>query len=164
MRRLFMPVGLALVVVAGLGIAALVSAAGQRPMNGQIALFGGPTGDSSCGAEAVTIELAGDGTLAHLGKTSITASNCAGAELETGDAPIFEGSATFVAADGSTIQVSYEGSQEAPVGFVAEFTTTHTILGGSGRFEGAAGEWLIDGTVDLSTGVLLGDVSGWLSY
>ena len=163
MRRLLMLAAIAAALVAMLGIYGFASAAGQRPMNGQIELWGGPTGDG-CDAGSIRIDLAGTGNLAHLGQVQVTATNCTGGELESGEADISQGSATFTAADGSTITVEYSGAQEAPDDNVAEFTTTHTITGGTGRFANAAGTWTIAGTVDLSIGQLLGDVSGWLSY
>lgn len=162
MRRLVVPAVLALTAVAVVGAYALVSAGGQRPMNGQIELFGGPVGQ--CDANSVRIELAGTGTVAHLGRVEVEAANCTGGDLETGEAEISAGSATFTAADGSTITVVYSGTQQAPNGTIAEYTTTHTVTGGTGRFAGASGTWTIAGTVDLSAGRLLGDVSGWLSY
>jgi len=163
MRRLLLPAVLAMAGVAAIGVYVFASAAGQRPMNGQIELLGGPTG-AACDANSIRIELAGTGTMAHLGRVQVTAANCTGAELEGGEAEISEGTATFTAADGSTINVTYSGQQDAPDGAIAAYTTTHTVTGGTGRFASAAGTWTIAGTVDLSIGQLLGDVSGWLSY
>ena len=163
MRRLFMVAALAATFVAVLGAYGFVSAAGQRPMNGQIELWGGPTGEG-CDANSIRISLAGTGNLAHLGRVQVTATNCTGGTLENGEADISQGSATFTAADGSTISVDYSGAQGAPDGAVASYTTTHTVTGGTGRFADAGGTWTIAGTVDLSIGQLLGDISGWLSY
>jgi len=163
MRRFVLPAALAVAVVAAVGIYAFVAAGAQRPMNGQIELWGGPTGEA-CDANSIQISLAGTGTLAHLGRVTVDATNCTAGELESGAADISGGTATFTAADGSTIAVTYSGQQDAPDGFVAAYTTTHTVTGGTGRFADASGTWTIAGTVDLSVGQLLGDVSGWLSY
>lgn len=163
MRKFLVPGILAVAIVAVVGVYAFVSAGGQRPMNGQIELWGGPNGEN-CDATSIVIELAGTGTLAHLGQTQITARNCNAGNLEVGPADILAGTSTFVAADGSTITATYDGRNEAPQGTVSEYTTTHTVTGGTGRFANASGTWTIAGTVDISTGQLLGDVSGWLSY
>ena len=163
MRKLLIPTVLALAALGAVGVYALVSAGAQRPMSGRIELTGGPTGDA-CSAGAIQIALAGEGTLAHLGKVQVTATNCTGGSLETGQADISAGTATYTAADGSTITTSYLGRQEAPDGSVAAYTTTHTVTGGTGRLASAAGTWTVAGTVDLSIGRLLGDVSGWLNY
>ena len=132
-------------------------------LSSQIELSGGPTGDS-CGADAIRIALAGSGTLAHLGRVEVTATNCTGGSLQVGEADITAGTATYTAADGSTITTSYTGHQQVPDGAVASYTTTHTVTGGTGRLANAAGTWVVSGTVDLSIGLLLGDVSGWLTY
>jgi len=163
MRKFLLPGILAVAIVAVVGVYAFVSAGAQRPMNGQIELWGGPNGED-CDAESIEITLAGTGTLAHLGRTDITARNCSVGDLSIGPALIRGGTATLTAADGSTITVTYEGNQEAPEGNLTEFTTTHTVTGGTGRFANASGTWNIAGTVDLSTGQLLGEVSGWLGY
>jgi hypothetical protein len=163
MRKLVLPTLIAVAAVAAVGGYALVSAGAQRPMNGSIELHGGPTGEA-CDAESILIELVGNGTMTHLGQVQISAHNCTGATLESGDAEISDGIATYTAADGSTITVEYSGRQEPPAGAIAEYTTTHVVTGGTGRLANAAGTWTVAGTVDLSVGTLLGDVSGWLSY
>ena len=163
MRKAILPAVLAIAAIGVVGVYALASASGQRPMNGRLELSGGPTG-AACDANSIRIDLSGTGTLAHLGQAEVTASNCTGGDLEAGEADITGGNATYVAADGSTITASYSGHQEAPQGSVAEYTTTHTITGGTGRFANATGTWTVAGTVDLSVGLLLGEVSGWLSY
>jgi hypothetical protein len=163
LRRLALPLAVGLALLAAVGVYALVQAGAQRPMSGQIALAAGPDG-SACDSERIVILLEGSGNLTHLGKTTITARNCAGIGLETGASEISDGNSTFTAADGSTITATYEGSQTAPVDGVAQFTTTHTIVAGTGRFAGASGQWTIAGTVSLNTGELLGDVDGWISY
>lgn len=71
---------------------------------------------------------------------------------------------TLAAADGSTLTLSYEGTQSAPAGGVASFFHTDTVIVGTGRFEGAAGTWSINGNVDFTTLTITGTVSGWLSY
>lgn len=163
MRKFLLPGILAVAVVAVVGVYAFVSAGAQRPMNGQIELWGFPNGED-CDAESYWILLAGTGTLAHLGRTEITASNCSVGDLSIGPATIKNGTATYTAADGSTISVTYVGSHQAPDGNISRYTTTQTVTGGTRRFANASGTWTVAGTTDFTTGLVLGEVSGWLSY
>ena len=78
--------------------------------------------------------------------------------------PIWSGLATFVAADGSSITMSYEGAQDAPVDGRATAASTFTVISGTGRFEGAAGRWMSSEVIDFTTGIDLGSFSGWISY
>jgi hypothetical protein len=78
--------------------------------------------------------------------------------------PIADGIAHFVAADGSTITTHYEGTQQAPVDGIAIVDATHTIVGGTGRFADAAGEWQATGTIDFLTGTSTATLSGWITY
>lgn len=59
---------------------------------------------------------------------------------------------------------TYEGEQGQPVGGFAAFAHTDTIVGGTGRFEGASGVWTISGLLDFSDLTISGTVTGWLSY
>ena len=158
MRSKGLTLGLLLALVAAIGIFA-VAAAAQKPMSGSISLVGGPAADCEGGME---IWATGDGTLAHIGKVTIVSTNCTGRDNNKGPTGLWDGKATFETADGATIEATFEGSQKAPVGTIAEYTTTMTITGGTGRLKGATGAWTIAGTIDFSTGKLVGDVSGWL--
>lgn len=163
--RFVVATSIALAALAVVAIYALVAAAQPRPLTGQISLNAGPNGQT-CGTDAFVIELAGDGTLAHLGKVGVTATNCAvwlGEPLAS-TALISDGIATYTAADGATVTVSYEGSQTVPVDGIFQFVVIQEVTGGTGRLAGATGEWSIGGTVDLNTGLLLGQVDGWLRY
>jgi hypothetical protein len=62
------------------------------------------------------------------------------------------------------IMTRYEGTQEAPVNGIAAVSATHTIVGGTGRFTGAAGVWQSAGTIDFTTGLSSSTVWGWISY
>lgn len=164
-RTMWVALVVALAVVAVVGVYAFTTAAGQRAMTGQIELVGGPTGED-CDAQSFVIVLEGTGTLAHMGRVDISARNCNDGDLNVEDSQILDGNSTFTAADGSTVSATYEGDQQQPDSgsTIAPFTTVHTVTGGTGRFANARGSWTIAGTVDLSTGQLLGEVSGWLSY
>jgi hypothetical protein len=72
--------------------------------------------------------------------------------------------ATYVAADGSTIQTTYEGAQQPPADGTAVAVTVHTVTGGTGRFASASGQWTVTGSVDFATGTFIGDLTVWISY
>ncbi len=71
---------------------------------------------------------------------------------------------TIRAADGSTLTLTAEGSQSAPVAGVASYTHTDTVVSGTDRFAEAAGVLVLTGTIDFSTFAVTGSVNGWLSY
>ncbi len=106
----------------------------------------------------------GVGNATHLGRITGVATNCTEFGLFTGAVPVFDGVATFTAADGSTITTSYDGTQSAPVAGVADVESTHTVVAGTGRFADAAGVWTLSGTIDFAAGSSVGTLSGWLSY
>jgi hypothetical protein len=151
---------LALLVTA---VAGAVSAAEQRPMQGHYTISVVPV-QQRCGPNALTIGFEGIGIATHLGRMEGTGSNCTAFSLTTQAVPIWDGLATFVAADGSSITMTYEGSQDAPVDGVATASNTFTVVSGTGRFEGATGSWTSSEVIDFSAGIDRGSFAGSLSY
>jgi hypothetical protein len=86
---------------------------------------------------------AGTGTITHLGKTRMTAEHCTPAgDLITG------GEMTLVAANGDVVYLEYAGmipfpGPEVQIGDVFSGNLEFTIVGGTGRFDDAAGEGTI---------------------
>jgi hypothetical protein len=161
MRTRTTSVLLALMLGATVGTSAVL-AGDQRPVNGQFTAQAGAA-EPRCG-DALTLGFEIRGVAAHLGALTGTGSNCTEWTLATSAVAIWDGLASFVAADGSTLSSTAEGTQDAPVAGVATFEVRHTITGGTGRFEGAAGVWVVTGTIDFTTGTISGQVAGWLSY
>jgi hypothetical protein len=161
MKTRSMAIPAALVFVAAL--AASVGAADQRPMSGQFTAQAGPTAPR-CGADALTLGFEIKGVASHLGRLTGRGSNCTEFTLATNAVAVWDGLATFVAADGSTVSTTSDGTQDAPVAGRAAFDITHTISGGTGRFAGAAGVWEVTGVIDFTTGTVDGQVAGWFSY
>ena len=153
-----------LAVLATILTTAPVAADQSRPMLGELQLSFTPASDQRCGASALTLEFAGVGRATHLGRVSGTGSNCTELNLATGEVAIWDGVATYVAADGSIINTSYAGTQQAAVAGVAVAITTHTVTSGTGRFAGAAGSWVVTGSVDFATGTFAGDLVGSITY
>lgn len=155
--------GLGVVLLLVTALAGPVAAEERRPMQGGYTVGVVPV-EQRCGPDALTIGFAGVGIATHLGRIEGTGSNCTTFDLATSAVPISEGLATFVAADGSSISMSYEGAQEAPVDGRAAVTSTFVVISGTGRFDGATGSWASTGVIDFTTGQFSGSFSGWISY
>ena len=152
---------LAMILGATLGTAS-AAAGEQRPVSGQFTAQAGPA-EPRCG-DALTLGFEIRGFAAHLGALTGSGSHCTEWTLATSAVAIWDGLATFTAADGSTLSSTSAGAQAAPIAGVATFEVTHTITGGTGRFADADGVWIVTGTIDFTTGTLSGQVAGWLSY
>lgn len=161
MRSVALAVATAL--MAAFAMSASVLAGDQRPMHGRYTIGVAPV-DQRCGPNALTIGFEGVGIATHLGRMTGTGSNCTEFTLATESVGIWDGIATYVAADGSSVTVSYEGVQQAPVAGVATASTTSVIVSGTGRFEGAQGSWTASGTIDFTTGLVSDTFAGWISY
>lgn len=160
-RRTAGSLGAALLLVSAL--AAPVAAGEQLPMHGRYTVAVVPV-EQRCGPGALTIGFEGVGIATHFGRMEGTGSNCTSFNLATEAVPIWNGQATFVGADGSSITMTYEGAQEAPVDGRAAAASTFIVISGTGRFEGATGSWPSYGVINLTTGTFDGSFSGWISY
>ena len=160
-RRTLGSLGAALLLAAAMAPA--VAAGDQRPMKGRYTISVVPV-EQRCGPNALTIGFEGVGIATHLGRMDGTGSNCTSFNLTTEAVPIWDGLATFVAADGSSISMSYEGAQDEPVDGRATAANTFTVNSGTGRFEGATGSWTSAEVIDFTTGIDRGSFSGWISY
>ena len=154
---------MAFALLAALTLSASVLAGDQRPMRGHYTIGVAPV-EQRCGPNALTIGFEGVGIATHFGRMTGTGSNCTELTLATETVAIWDGIATYTAADGSSVTVSYEGVQGAPTGGVAMASTTSTVVSGTGRFEGAQGSWTASGTIDFTTGLVSDSFSGWISY
>jgi hypothetical protein len=150
-------------LVAALAFSASALAGDARPMSGHFTVAVVPV-EQRCGPNALTIGFEGAGIATHLGRMTGFGSNCTEFNLAGGAVAIWDGIATYVAADGSSVTVRYEGSQAAPSGGAATTVTTNTVVSGTGRFEGATGSWEGTGVIDFTTGLFDGTFSGWIGY
>jgi hypothetical protein len=151
------------VLLLAAALAGPVAADDGRPMHGNYTIGVVPV-EQRCGPDALTIGFEGVGIATHLGRMEGTGTNCTTFELTTNAVPIWDGVATFVAADGSSISTTYEGAQDAPVDGRATATSTFTVVSGTDRFDGATGSWTSSGVIDFATGQFRGSFSGWISY
>jgi hypothetical protein len=156
------PIAIVLGLILAIALAAPVEAGERRPMTGQFTAQAGPT-DPRCGDD-LTLGFEIRGVASHLGALTGSGSNCTEWTLASSAAAVWDGLATFVAADGSTLTTVSEGTQDAPIVGKATFVITHTITAGTGRLADAAGVWTVTGAIDFTTGTISGKVAGWLSY
>lgn len=154
--------GLMLVVTLLLSLAMPAMAATERPFRGS---FMGVAGfaEPRCGSD-VTLGFTAHGTATHLGRIEGQASNCSDWSFPVASVGVRDGVVTFVAADGSTITAAYEGVQQAPVNGVAAYSLTMTVVGGTGRFEGASGSWASSGLLNFNELTITGTFDGWIAY
>jgi hypothetical protein len=103
-------------------------------------------------------ELTGTGESTHLGRFALHS------EFVVVPAPASTatGTATWTAADGSTLVTTLTG--QATVTFpTAAIHETHTVTGGTGRFAAASGTLVVERMLNLLTLASSGSVSGTLS-
>ncbi len=134
-----------------------------RPTSGRFTAQAVPA-EPRCGTDALTLGFEIQGTAAQLGVLTGVGSNCTEPTLTTEAVDIWDGVALFTASDGSTLTSVGSGSQDSPIAGRAAFTVTYSITGGTGRFAGASGEWIVTGIIDFTTGQLVGEMTGWLAY
>ena len=106
----------------------------------------------------ILIRLDASGTATHLGRYALVMD--LGLNPATGMAV---GQLVLTAADGSTLTASVAGFAPATPGDVFLITETATITGGTGRFAGATGRFVIERTITLSTGLSSGGFDGSIS-
>lgn len=124
--------------------------------------FSGTDATFTCDPGLVPAGQAGTGHLSHLGRVELSGGHCNNfATLEFTD-----GFATYVAANGDTIDIEYSGQAVlTPEGF--EGSGTGEIVGGTGRFASASGEIDFAFTTTLfpdGTDQTLVDGEGWIAY
>jgi hypothetical protein len=100
------------------------------------------------------VNVGGEGEATHMGTVDVSRTHCFS---PTSDPAFNNGRWRATAANGDAIWGTYEGNG-APLEFddqgnptLLEITGPYTIEGGSGRFEGATGEGVISGQLNLLT-------------
>lgn len=104
----------------------------------------------------VFVEGSGTGKATHLGRFTLT-------YVVTVNIPTLAGigSMEFIAANGDSVFSDRVG-QATPTGTpnVFSIVETHTITGGTGRFAGASGSFIIERVLDQVTGITSGSFEG----
>lgn len=145
----------------GLLSAALVFAAPDAgadhsvPFKGKDTFAASPAGPPGDGKVIHTVD-SGSGTAAHLGRFTMVASET----VDTDSMTVSDGTFTMTAANGDTVSGTYSGTiQPGLTGYLV----CGPITGGTGRFAGATGTIVFDGTFDPLTFTGSDVISGSIS-
>ena len=115
------------------------------------------TGQFQPATNTVLLHLVGTGTATHLGRYTLVADFTL--TPATGTAV---GSMTLTAANGDVLSATFTG-QGVPTGGISAIVETATITGGTGRFAGVTGSFVLERTLTRTTGVSFGSFEGTLS-
>ena len=102
--------------------------------------------------------LTGEGSATPLGAYTVELSFCARA-----GGILDDGVGTFVAANGDLLHFIFEGTSAFAPPFTLSFTSYAAFTGGTGRFDGAGGEAVVTGSLDVRTGAGDGHWEGTIS-
>jgi hypothetical protein len=145
----------ALVLTAALAIPA--AAQKQVPFKGSIQAQ--ETDTPSVPPATLSVAGSGTGIGSHLGQFSLSYDLTV--TLANGTAA---GSGHWIAANGDTIDTTITGSSElTPTPGVVRITEIYIVTGGTGRFVGAQGSFIVDRLLDMATGVTSGSFYGTIT-
>ena len=110
------------------------------PFNGSMDGLVNLGGSVSCDPGWTTLNFEAQGEVLHCGTSTIYGENCSQATSQQGG-EIENGFATITAANGDKIDIAYYGTYvfDTYPPTMGTFSLTGTIVGGTGRFDGAAG-------------------------
>jgi hypothetical protein len=91
-----------------------------------------------CPAGTLPIIGEGIGTASHAGKIQVKFSHCSYFLVDSQNPTYVDGFGEMISANGDTIRSTYFGNLTGPDTFI----DYNTLTGGSGRFEGATGEFI----------------------
>jgi hypothetical protein len=148
------------ITVLALTAALAVPAAAQKqvPFKGSMHGIDTDTGFTSTTVSVLTV---GGGNCTHLGQFTFTQENTV--DLTNGTD---SGVAHFIAANGDTIDANFVGSGVpivTPDGVVIHIMEIFTVTGGTGRFEGAEGIFLMDRVASPVTFLTSGSFQGTIT-
>ena len=149
-------VGLVVAVAVSLASSAVSAVAAETPFKGTISAV---ETSQLVSFPIISVNREGTGTATYLGKYTEHAT--LQVNVLTGSAT---GAATFTAANGDTLTASIVG-QGTPTGpTTRSIVEVCTITGGTGRFADATGSLTLERTLDLTTGVSTGTLSGAIDH
>jgi len=128
----------------------------ELPFHGTLAAE--ETGQFDPATNRILIHLQGAGTATHLGQYQLVMNLSLNPPIGTA-----VGRLVLTAADGSTLTADVTGFAPATPNDVFVIVETATITGGTRRFAGATGRFVIERTITRSTGVSSGAFDGNIS-
>jgi len=143
---------MAMILTASLAVPAT---AHQVPFKG---VLQGHDTDTCFSFPLICVATDGTGNSTLLGKFSFTLENTV--NILTGTST---GSGHFIAANGDTIDVTIVGSGEFITPDLISITETYTITGGTGRFTGAQGSFIVDRLASPVTFMTSGSFDGTIT-
>jgi hypothetical protein len=136
-----------------------VPTAAQQQVSFKGAMQGNDVDTSGPSPGTVVVTTSGLGVATQLGQFSFTQQGTVNLAAFTG-----AGSAHWVAANGDTIDTTLIGSAElTPTPGVLSITEVHTITGGTGRFAGAQGSFIVERLASRVTFLTSGSFHGTIS-
>jgi hypothetical protein len=111
-----------------------------------------------CGAGVFAVAVNDTGKATHVGTYGYHSDECF-----NGATGAFSGTFTITAANGDTISGTYAGTVVEVVGSLGFYEQDNVITGGTGRFDGASGQFHLSGIANLSTLESSQKISGTLS-
>jgi hypothetical protein len=156
MKRDYPAVCLALAVLATLALAGPAAAQHQVPFRGSLEGFGTLT---PLGPTTAFAELEGTGNAAHLGLFTFASTAVVDFAANLGVATW-----TFTAANGDTLTATAIGSADPPATPpILHVVEMAKITGGTGRFAGATGSFIMERHFNFATGTTFGTFEGTIS-
>jgi hypothetical protein len=145
-----------LAVVVVLGLAGPIAASEQVPFRGSL---GGEVTHTPVDAQTDFVLVEGTGTATQLGQFAVTVPHYVNTTTRTA-AGYYE----FTAANGDTLTAQFTG-QARPTATpgVISIVETAVITGGTGRFAGATGSFVVERLYDRIAGTTVGSFEGTVS-
>jgi hypothetical protein len=158
MNRYCSTVRFAFALLSVLAFAGPAAAGQQVPFKGKLGgtVTRAPVPDSP---NVVFVLVEGEGTGTHLGHFSFTVPHYVDSVARTA-----EGDYEFVAANGDTVTARFTGAaRPTATPGVLLIRETATITGGTGRFAGATGSFVVERLYDTAAGTTAGSFDGTIS-
>ena len=155
MNRYRSAAGLALAVVAVLGLTGPVAAGEQVPFKGSLE---GDVTVTPLAPPFLQVDVEAMGKASHLGKFTLDIPHVVNRANGTA-----VGSYVFTAANGDTLTANFTGVAVPSAPGVLYIEETATITGGTGRFAGATGSFSVDRLYDTVAGTTIGYFEGTIS-
>lgn len=156
MKRFSLAAGVVLAVVTVLGLAGLAAAGEQVPFRGGLA---GVVSHEAVDDTTDFVLVEATGTATQLGQFAVSVPHLVNTTTRTAT-----GDYEFMAANGDTVYGEFTGSaMPTATPGVIHIVETVTITGGTGRFVGASGNFVVERLYDRIAGTTIGYFEGTIS-